>query len=269
MLQIDHQTNYIKQGDGKPVILVHGVAASLHDWDDFVPELASNGYAAYALDLLGHGESPKPDSRAYHIDWLFDHFAGWIDSLELPQTPVLVGHSLGGYLSLEYARRFPARTRGLILVDPFYRLGQLPPLLRFSYRKPAINITVVERTPEWLFRVLVDYTSLSMGYSLGGMHGLSERIRRQTALDYTRTAPGVYNVPNTMTDLTSYLPGINIPALVLWGNKDQALATNSFDELVSLLPDAKGKAFGGGHVIHQSNVKEFNQEAMEFLKSLG
>ena len=44
---------------GPPVVMVHGIAASLHDWDDLIPELTKNGHTSYALDLLGHGESPK------------------------------------------------------------------------------------------------------------------------------------------------------------------------------------------------------------------
>lgn len=268
-LNFSTQVNFIHQGEGAPVILIHGLAASLHDWDDLVPELAQHGYAAYALDLLGHGESAKPDSRAYEMDWVFDHLAAWIDSLELDQAPVLVGHSLGGYLALDYARRFPARTRGLVLVDPFYRLDQLPVFLRLSYRHPSINMTVVERTPEWLFRIIIDATSLSMGHSSGGAHNLPEHIRAQTALDYKRTAPGVYNLPNTSIDLTPYLAEITAPTLVVWGTRDSTLAPASFKELVSALPNVVGtKLFVAGHVPHQSHTTEFNPLVLEFLKNL-
>ncbi|MBI3737910.1 MAG: alpha/beta fold hydrolase, partial [Chloroflexi bacterium] len=70
--EIPTTTNFISKGKGSPVILIHGLAASLHDWDFLLPELDKAGYAGYALDLLGHGESPKPDSREYEMDWLFD-----------------------------------------------------------------------------------------------------------------------------------------------------------------------------------------------------
>jgi len=70
--------NYVAQGDGTPVVMIHGLAASLHDWDELIPVLTQNGYESYALDLLGHGESPKPASRAYQKDWLLDHFDHWI-----------------------------------------------------------------------------------------------------------------------------------------------------------------------------------------------
>ena len=101
------------------------------------PELTQNGYASYALDLLGHGESPKPASRTYHIDWVFEHFLQWITSLRLTEPAIIIGHSLGGYIALEYARRFSAWTRGLVLVSPFYTFSQLPFLLRRTYRQTA------------------------------------------------------------------------------------------------------------------------------------
>lgn len=262
------KVHFIQQGFGAPVVLIHGLAASLHDWDDLVPELAAAGYAAYALDLLGHGESAKPESRAYQIEWMFDHLAGWIDSLRLPRPPVLIGHSLGGYLTLEYARRFPARTRGLVLVDPFYRPDQLPRLLRRPHGGGRINMFVVERTPEWLFRIVIDATSISMGHSNGGAHNLPARVRAQTALDYKRTAPGTYNLPGAAPELTPYLMEISHPALVVWGERDTTLAPASFPPLVQTLPNAKGVSLLSGHVPHQSHAPEFNRLVLEFLQAL-
>lgn len=263
-----YKVNFVQQGQGQPVILIHGLAASLHDWDDLIPVLAQNGYAAYALDLLGHGESGKPPSRAYHIEWLFSHLVSWIDSLNLPSPPVLIGHSLGGYLALEYARRFAARTRGLILVNPFFRLSQLPLLLRLSYRRPTINATIVERTPEWLFRLIADATTLVLDHGNGGPSSLPERVRIQTILDYQRTAPGVYNLPNTLQDLTPYLSSLQLPVLVLWGERDATLSPRSFLELIRALPRAQGRSLPAGHVLHQTHVTLFNQWVIEFLRTL-
>jgi pimeloyl-ACP methyl ester carboxylesterase len=265
----DQKVNYIHKGEGTPVILVHGIAASLHDWDELVPELAANGFAAYALDLLGHGKSGKPSTRTYHVEWLFDHFAGWVDSLHLTQPFVLCGHSLGSYLTLEYARRFPARTRGLILSNPYYRTGQLSSLLRLSYHRPHLNGLIIERTPHWMFRMIIDATSLAMGRTRGAVHHLSEKVRHQTTIDYKRTSPGVYNLPNTVTDLLPHLPEVHHPTLVIWGDHDLTLSPDSFPQLANTMPNAKGKVIhGAGHVPHQSDPKEFNQAVMEFMRSI-
>jgi pimeloyl-ACP methyl ester carboxylesterase len=260
--------HYVHQGDGTPVILVHGIAASLHDWDGLIPELTRNGFAAYALDLLGHGDSPKPDTRAYHMDWIFDHFTQWVLSLHLTEPAILIGHSLGGHIALEYARRVSAWTRGLILVSPFYSRSQLPLLLRGTYGHSELRNLIAARIPEWMFRIVVDLTSVALGHSAGTMHSLPEPVRAQTALDYTRTAPGVYSVPNDILDLTNVIHQISVPALVVWGDRDRTLAPASFPKLVEVMPRAVGKAIPAGHVPHQSHTEEFNQIALGFLRQL-
>lgn len=260
--------NFVQKGEGTPVVMIHGVAASLHDWDDLIPELVKNGYASYALDLLGHGESPKPKSRAYHMDWVFEHFLNWITSLRLTEPAILIGHSLGGYIALEYARRFPALTRSLILVSPFYSRLQLPPLLRRSYSNRNLRGIIAEKIPQWMFRAVVDVTSRSLGHSAGALHSLPEHIRVQTALDYTRTAPGVYNIPNVLDDQTRHLPSISLPTMVVWGDRDQTLAPSSFMKLVDAMPRATGRLIRAGHVPHQSNAEEFTRLVMTFLNGL-
>ncbi len=267
-LEIPTTAHYVQQGSGVPVILIHGIAASLHDWDDLAPELTRHGYASYALDLLGHGDSPKLDSRSYHADWLFEHFSKWMTSLRLTEPAILIGHSLGGYLALEYARRVPAWTRGLILVSPFYDRVQLPLLLRRSYSRMGLRNLIVSRTPQWLFRLIVDVTSVAMGHSSGALHALPEHIREQTALDYARTAPGVYHIPNEIPDNAQFLSQITFPTLIVWGDRDRTLSPSSFPKLVETMPRAVGKSLRAGHVPHQSNVDEFNPMVLEFLRGL-
>ena len=267
-LEIPTAVHFVQQGSGTPVVMIHGIAASLHDWDDLIPDLTKHGYASHALDLLGHGDSPKPASRAYRMEWLYGHFEQWMRSLRLTEPAILIGHSLGGYLALEYARRVSAWTRGLVLVNPFYSLSQLPLLLRRTYRHPSLSGLIATRLPEWMFRFVVDITSVGMGHSSGALHALPEHIRAQTALDYTRTAPGVYNVPNTGEDLTHHLGSISKPTLVVWGERDQTLAPASFRKLVECMPHARGASIRAGHVPHQSNAEWFNRQVLEFLGSL-
>ena len=260
--------NYIEKGQGAPVILIHGLAASLYDWEMLMPELASAGYHSYALDLLGHGDSPKPEERSYKIKWVLRHLERWIDSLALTEPPVIIGHSLGGYLTLRYTLRHPEQTRALVLVNPFYSIEQLSYLLRSTYRRPTLNALIIEHLPGWIFQIAVDFTSQALGRIGDGIQYLPEEIRFQTALDYKRTHPGAFNIPNSLHDLTSKLSQVKKPTLVAWGTHDQTLRPDLFIPLVDALPNAKSYTLKAGHVPHQSHPVEFNKITIDFLNSL-
>jgi len=265
------RVNFVQQGEGAPVILTHGLAASLHDWDDLLPELADSGYAGYALDLLGHGESHKPaQHHEYTFEAVFEHFSVWIDSLNLADSLILIGHSLGGGLSLQYALRYPERVRALVLVNPFYDIHQLPPLMRLAFRRKLINTTLLERMPYRLFRFFVDVSSVNFYVGNRETHILPEHIRYQTALDYTRAASGIYNIPHSLPDLTPDLSRIQQPTLLLWGNRDQSLDPESFPKVEEKLPNVLASHSFPicGHVPHQCHPERLNPYVMKFLHAL-
>jgi len=266
----DLAVNFVQLGEGPAVIMVHGLAASLHDWDALLPALAKAGYTGYALDLLGHGDSSKPRQlEAYTSDAVYEHMRAWIDALMLEQPAVVIGHSLGGHLALQFALQYPERVRALVLVNPFYTQEQLPPALRFFLRRPLLNTTLIERTPYWLFRLLIDVSSLQFGNSNENLHTLPEAVRIQTALDYKRAAPGIYNIPRALQDLTPSLPRVNQPTLVIWGARDQTIDPKTFPVLVEKLPNARGEIMPiCGHVPHQCHALDFNKKVFGFLDSL-
>jgi pimeloyl-ACP methyl ester carboxylesterase len=202
------------------------------------------------------------------MDWIFEHFLRWVESLQLQEPAVVIGHSLGGYVALEYARRAPASTRGLVLVDPFYSHSQLPLLLRKAYRRATLSGLVTHRMPTWLLRFFVDLSSVALGHGVGALHSLPAKVRVQTVLDYKRTAPGVYHLPNVASDMTPHLHEIDVPALVVWGERDQTLAPTSFSRVVETLPKARGETLRAGHVPHQSHAQAFNQLVLKFLREI-
>jgi pimeloyl-ACP methyl ester carboxylesterase len=202
------------------------------------------------------------------MDWVTEHFLDWMKSLRLTEPAILIGHSLGGHVALEYARRLSAWTRGLVLVNPFYSRAQLPLLIRKTYSRPTLSEKLLSSVSEKWFRRFVDVSSAAMGHSVGALRSLPERIREQTILDYKRTAPGVYHIPGVIRDMTSYLHEVNSPALVVWGDRDKTLAPGSFPRLVHALPRARGEVLQAGHVPHQSHAEDFNQIVLKFLEEL-
>ena len=265
------KVNYVHQGEGDPIIMVHGLAASLHDWDDLLPEVSAAGYAGYALDLLGHGESEKPvHTHDYSVDNAYADFSAWIDTLNIKTPMILVGHSLGGGLSLLYTHRNPDRVKALVIVNPFYSIGQLPPILQRMFHHQLINTTLIDRTPYRLFRFFVDVTSFSGYIGNRESHILPEHIRYQTALDYKRASSGIYNMPRTLHHLDLDLSQITQPTLLLWGGRDQTLAPSSFSQLAEKLPNLVKKHYSPvcGHVPHQCHPEDFNPHVMEFLRRI-
>lgn len=255
--------HYVRQGDGSPVILIHGMAASLNDWNSLLPELSESGYAGYALDLLGHGDSPKPDDPSmYHVEILLDTLAAWIESLNLSQPPALIGHSLGGYLSLLYARRHPEAVRGLLLIDPLYSPRQLSPLIRIVRQRPMLGEKAMRIVPEWLIQ-------FAMGWDPDTISRFSSGARQQIVSDYKRTSPHFVYITSDFDDLTQAAEAIHQPALILWGDKDLTLNPGSFPRLARHMPHAQQIAIHGcGHQPHIGKPDMVNKLTLNFLDDL-
>ncbi len=103
-------------GSGVPLILLHGIESSSNYWHNLIPALKEN-HRVITIDLLGFGNSPKPQNIAYSID---DHIQ-WLDrtikSLGLKEF-ILAGHSLGSIISLAYAAKHPSKVNELFLFSP-------------------------------------------------------------------------------------------------------------------------------------------------------
>jgi pimeloyl-ACP methyl ester carboxylesterase len=183
---------------------------------------------------------------------------------------ILIGHSLGGGLSLQYAFRYPERVRAIVLVNPFYDMHQLPPLLRIAFRRKLINTNLIHRAPYRFFRLMVDVTSFNYYIGHRETHVLPAHIRYQTALDYTRASSGIYNIPHTLPDSTVDLSHIHQPTLLIWGNRDQTLSPLSFPRIRKLLPNVVDSHVMPicGHVPHQCHPEKFNPLVMKFLSGL-
>lgn len=106
---------YIEAGTGDPpLVFVHGWTCSRDFWPGQLPHFAKKHHVV-ALDLRGHGESDKPDED-YSIDGFADDVAWLIGELGLDK-PVVIGHSMGGSIALNLARRYPELTSAIVMVD--------------------------------------------------------------------------------------------------------------------------------------------------------
>ena len=131
----------------QPLVLLHASGCHAHWWDWVGPLLAA-AYVVIAPDLRGHGDSGHPEPPDYDFDAYVADLAGLVDTLNL-QDFCLVGHSLGGYISLRYASTQPAALRAMITADmlcevdgeALERLHQAStrPQPRFATREEAVQ----------------------------------------------------------------------------------------------------------------------------------
>lgn len=102
-----------ESGEGRPVILLHGIFGSSDNWLTQARLLSAN-FHTYALDLRNHGQSPHDDAFNYPV------MAA--DVLEFIETnkitdPVIIGHSMGGKVAMNFALAYPGKLQKLIVVD--------------------------------------------------------------------------------------------------------------------------------------------------------
>jgi pimeloyl-ACP methyl ester carboxylesterase len=113
-----HGRRWDDLGQGRPALMLHGLASNARIWERTAPALAGGGLAPIAIDLRGHGLSDKPDS-GYDLATVAGDLRAVLHDLDL-QAPILVGHSWGAGLALHLAasdldvRIAPA---ALILID--------------------------------------------------------------------------------------------------------------------------------------------------------
>jgi esterase len=105
-----------------PLLCVHGGAAHAH-WFDFLAPGFTADYHVRALDLRGHGDSEWMDPPAYRYRLYASDLAEMIDKLDLRDL-ILLGHSMGGMVSILYVAAHPERVRALIIVDSTLRMTE-------------------------------------------------------------------------------------------------------------------------------------------------
>jgi pyruvate dehydrogenase E2 component (dihydrolipoamide acetyltransferase) len=244
---------FLRQGEGDPVVLLHGFGGDLNNWLFAAPALAE-GHTVYALELPGHGGSTK-DVGSGDLDSLVDAVVEFLDSQDL-RSAHLVGHSLGGLVAASVAVRDPSRARSLTLVAPA-GLGEeingdyVQGFIEASSRrelKPVLQLLFAD--PDQVNRQLVD--DVLKFKRIDGVDGALRAISGQIFANGRQQAL----VGEALGDL-------DVPVLVIWGRHDRIIPAAHAEHAPS---GAEVHVLdGSGHSPHMEAAGEVNGLMEGFL----
>lgn len=108
------QLNYREQGQGRPLVILHGLFGTLDNWQTLARQWAEQ-FRVILVDLRNHGRSPHAPEHTYAV--MAEDVRGLFDQLQLPADTTLMGHSMGGKVAMRFALDYPERLSKLIVVD--------------------------------------------------------------------------------------------------------------------------------------------------------
>ncbi|MBM4125248.1 MAG: alpha/beta fold hydrolase [Nitrospira sp.] len=264
-----HRIAYLDEGAGPPVILIHGFAGSMWQWE-YQQAALSSSHRLITLDLLGSGLSDKPD-LAYTPTDLVAFFKDFMDTLGIDRAS-LVGNSLGAGLAIGMALTYPERVDRLILI------GGFPDRVGEKLTSPLMQRAIDTSAPIWLIR---------LGNWLAG-RGATQSVLQELVYDRARLTQAVIersyrnrtqggfiapvmavarNLPLWEEGFATRLGAISRPTLIVWGAEDRVFPPQVGRDLQAsitgstflLIPEA-------GHMPQWERPDKVNPAVLKFLE---
>lgn len=253
---------YDDDGPGPVVVLLHGFPLSRAMWKGQESEVGSV-YRVIAPDLRGHGETAAPDG-VYTIDGMADDVMETLDALQIREPVVLGGLSLGGYVALSAALRYPDRFRALILMDT--RAGADAPEAARGRLASADQVDATGKNDDvvegMLARLFSPFTRQNRAHLIDFAHKLMVKTS-------ARAVAGALRGMAARPDRTHDLARITMPTLVLVGADDVITPPEEARVLAEALPRARLEVIpDAGHLAPLENPAACNRAILEFLSGL-
>jgi len=261
---------YLVKGAGSPVLLLHGYAYFLETWDFNLRPLSQH-YQVYAMDLPGHGLSDKPDV-AYNIFFFTKFVTDFMQALGLEHAS-LIGHSMGGQISLSVAINFPRKVDKLVLetaaglshdVSLLHKICSLPVLGSADTKESPIKTALGQRmkrefyNPDFVAKEIVD-----LSYQFMQQMPETRRVLL-SILHHSVTADGLR--PEVV--MVDRLHLVKSPALLIHGAQDAIHPVEMSQNACRLIPNARLKVIDQcGHCPHIEKAAEFNEAVISFLEA--
>jgi pimeloyl-ACP methyl ester carboxylesterase len=259
--------HWTEQGQGSPLILLHGLADSQCTWGAVTSELARR-YRVFGLDLPGCGLSGRPDA-SYSLDWQARLTAAWLDRMALSTYDVM-GHSYGGGVALSLLLYRAGSIRKLALVAPGGLGTEVSPFLRL-----AAVAGMLEATGQTLIGPITRLIVRMHGSSLtDDDRRLLCRINSVpgTARAFARTIRDVIGWRGQTRHLLSRVHELEqLPSIALfWGERDRVIPIQHGRALCSLLENCSlWPVPNAGHFLHWQAPTALARAIVAYLDSPG
>ena len=243
------KVRYESAGSGPPLLLLHGLVGSTHNWRRNLASFAEHS-TVHAIDLPNMGGSERVPGLDASLEATADRLAALLDALNL-ETADIAAHSHGGAVAMMFAARHPHRIGRLILfapANPFCNLGE--GLIRFYQTRLG---SCFARAIPWL-------PQQCKAVALGRMYGDRHRVPQDALSGYTRglSIPGTIDhvlqiVAGWRTDMGQLKSALrhvlHVPTLLIWGDRDIAVGLNSAQQLQQCLSRSELITIAGvGHI---------------------
>lgn len=262
---------FLRAGDGPPLILVHGLLGYSFSWRHAIPLLACehelSSREVFALDMPGAGFSECPPAMDAHLAAAAARLMKFLDAVGIDRCD-LVGSSYGGTTVLRLATLAPHRVRSLALVapaNPWSKIGRK--------RLVALGIPAIGG----LFPKFARRTRFLHRHFISSMYGDRSRLSEETVRGYSLALARPFLIEHAvkithswhrdMLELEAELAKVrDIPALLIWGDKDRLVSFSSAEILAHNFRISKIVVLSGvGHLPYEEAPTEFCRPVLEFL----
>lgn len=242
-------------GRGKPVILLHGWLGSWGLWQETMTYLGQF-YRTYALDFWGFGES-DPTRNTYAVQDFISLVNQFMEALGIVRAP-LVGHSMGGTVSLSVAMQYPQRVSKVAVIGSPITGTSLSFLLKLFGRRVVASL------------VFHNLWGLRLGFRiLAPLYSRDTRWYQMMVRDLSLTTLESFLISIASlreTDLRPNLSTVNIPVMAMYGEKDIVVHPRQWQPIQQAIPQARVELFpDAGHFIMLDEPQKFKETLRNFL----
>ena len=261
---------YLEAGQGPPLLLIHGIAEAAWAWEVIIPALARH-HRVIAPDLLGHGRSAKPRGD-YSLGNQATLMRDLMISLDIEHA-TLVGHSLGGGITMQFAYQYPERCERMVLVASG-GLGQDVTFLLRSLGLPGADYVaplflsnttrnMLLGTARWLGRrgLKASPGQRAMWRSYAG---LTEPATRDAFIATVRAV--VDPRGQRVSALERLYLARSMPTLLIWGENDRVIPVSHAHSAHEEMPGSRLEIISGaGHFVQLEKPQRVAELILDFL----